>query len=89
MKLTALATAALAASTITFTPAAMAGGCYTSTAVDEMNNLIAGGATLNQAWGYVKSEGVVDGSDMCWTKVKGYTRRYRAIKPYLYKAIWG
>jgi len=89
MKLTALATAALAASTVAFTPAAMAGGCYDSTAVNEMNTLIAGGATLSQAWSYVKSEGLVDDSDMCWMKVKGYTRRYRAIKPYLYQAIWG
>ena len=88
MQPTDLATAALAASTIAFTPAAMAGSCYSAFATDEMNTLIAGGATLNQAWSYAKSEGLVDGSDMCWTKIKGYNRRYGSVQPYLYRAIW-
>ena len=88
MKLTALATAALAASTIAFAPAAQARGCYAATATDEMNDLIAGGATLSQAWTYVNNIGLVDGSDMCWTKVKGYSRRMNLVHPYTYRAIW-
>ena len=89
MKLfTAIATAAvIGASSITTAPAEAA-GCYASTATAEMETLIAGGATLKQAWNYSLKNGQVDGSDICWIKIKGYVRQYKIIKPYLYNAIF-
>ena len=88
MKITALATAALAASTIAFAPSAKAGGCYVSTASMDMNNMMAGGATLQQAYNYAHQNGSVDGTDMCWTKLKGYVRQMNYAVPYLHRAIW-
>ena len=80
--------AAIIGTSLITTARAEAAGCYVSTATYEMETLLAGGATLKQAWNYVVGKELVDNSEMCWIKTKGYVRQYKIIKPYLYNAIF-
>ncbi len=89
MKLfTAIVTAAVIGPSSITTAPAEAAGCYASTATNEMETLMAGGATLKQAWNYTLKQEQVDGSDICWIKIKGYVRQFKIIRPYLYNAIF-
>ena len=69
------------------TPPAEAGACYPSLAADTMNTALAGGASLKEAWRWAMDDGYSDGSQRCWTMVKGYTRTVHLVKPYLWNAI--
>ena len=82
------AASVIGASSITIAPAEAA-GCYAALATKEMETLVAGGATLKQAWNYALKNGHIDGSDICWIKIKGYVLQHKVIKPYLYNAIFG
>ena len=77
----------IAATLIASTPA-MADGCYVAIASNDMNDIIAGGASLQDAYQYAVSKGKLDGSNICWIKLKGWARRMKYTFPYLHHAIW-
>ena len=81
------AAAVIGTSLITANPA-QARGCYVSMATMDMDSLIAGGASLKQAYQYAVSNGNLDGSDMCWIKLKGFSKSVQHVYPALYRAIW-
>ena len=85
----AIALTALAATTLGFAaPNAKASGCYDSTATNILELSISGGASLNEAWAWAVQDGAATNDRRCWTRVSGYVRQYRMIKPYAYNAIF-
>ena len=86
--LTAIATAAAIGTSLIAVSPAQARYCNESIAIGEMNSLIAGGASLKQAYNYSVSKGNLDGTEMCWIKLKGYTKGFELMYPAIYRAIW-
>ena len=87
----AITAAALAAASIaTIAPApAEARACYPSLAGGVMNDALAGGADLKTAWNWAIQDGYSDGTERCWTMIKGQVRQVGLVRPYLYRAAWG
>ena len=90
MKLfTAIASAAAVVGASFLVPnPAKAAGCYVSMAAMDMDNIVAGGGTLNQAYNYALKKGSLDGSDMCWIELKGFVRSTSTLNKYVYNAIF-
>ena len=87
--ITKLATTAVMATTVMFSGGpAQAGGCYPSLAGGVMNDALAGGASLKTAWNWAIQDGYSDGTERCWTMIKGQTRQWNLVRPYLYNAIF-
>ena len=86
----AIATIAAVASLAIAAPqsAEAAGACYQYTASREIDTLIAGGYSLDQAWNALVEEGTVNNSHICWTRVSGNIRQVGAVYPYAFNAIW-
>ena len=82
------ATAVIGTAFMSMNPA-HAAGCYVSWAASDMNSLIEGGASLEQAYKYTASKGNLDGTDMCWIKLKGFSKEVNTVYPALYRSIWG
>ena len=56
-------------------------GCRAPNAVNAMEDALAGGATLKQAWLWAIDDGYAVDTTRCWTVVKGYAWKYQSIKP--------
>jgi len=64
-------------------------GCDAWRAGIDLEDYLAGGMTLNEAFSALKEDGYYDGTKKCFTKIKGKVYRYRIMRPFAYRALYG
>ena len=71
---------------ISVTPSLAA--CYVNVAAGDLEDYLSGGMSKNEALGIIKSQGSMEDSKACLTKLKGYIKRVKTAYPASYNALW-
>ena len=62
--------------------------CYVNVAAGDLEDYLNGGMSKNEALGIIKSQGSMEDSKACLTKLKGYIKRVKTAYPASYSALW-
>ena len=68
-------------------PLSASASCYEGVAASQIENSVAGGASIDKAFQAAARSGYIDSED-CVIIVRGYIRRYAGSYPYAYKALF-
>jgi hypothetical protein len=68
-------------------PLSASARCTESLASSQIENMVAGGASIERAFQAASRSGHIDSED-CVIEVRGYIRRYGTNYPYAYKALF-
>ena len=62
--------------------------CYVNVAAGDLEDYLNGGMSKNEALDIIKSQGSMENSKACLTKLKGYIKRVKTAYPASYNALW-
>ena len=62
--------------------------CYVNVAAGDLEDYLNGGMSKNEALEIIKSQGSMEDSKACLTKLKGYIKRVKTAYPASYSALW-
>ena len=62
--------------------------CYVNVVAGDLEDYLNGGMSKNEALGIIKSQGSMEDSKACLTKLKGYIKRVKTAYPASYSALW-